>query len=174
MAVDEERKARPEPIRSLRHGNVSEGSPSQHPHLEQGPRSDPEARDRRGTPVPDANRESAAQVRVRTSTGGLRPSQRQRSLSTPRTKVDSSLPKYFAIRETGIAPTARPRYAAISRAREKTLCRLPLARSSNRTPRPTATAATTLSSVSFLTRGGTLASRSSRSANTSSPLIAWA
>ena len=56
-------------------------------------------------------------------------------------KVDSSLPKYVAIRETGIALVARPRCAAISRARDRALCRLPVARSFRRRPKSAATVA---------------------------------
>jgi FAD dependent oxidoreductase len=96
------------------------------------------------------------------------------SRRTPRTKVDSSLSKYLAIRATGISPAARPRYAAICRARDAVLCLPPLTRSGNCRPDSTATADATLASVRLRTTGDLPASRNTRSAKALSPLTAWA
>jgi hypothetical protein len=52
-------------VRSLREGYIPEGPAAEHPAVEQGPRGDSEAGACGGLAVPDADRESAAQVRVR-------------------------------------------------------------------------------------------------------------
>jgi hypothetical protein len=65
---------------------------------------------------------------------------------TPLTSVDPSLPKYFAIRATGIPRIERPRCAATIRARDAARC-CPAFMPCSRKPRASATKAATFASV---------------------------
>ena len=67
----ERRQARARSVLPLREGHVPQGPAAEHPALEQGPGGDPEARARGGLAVSDADREPAAQVRVRAAQGDL-------------------------------------------------------------------------------------------------------
>src|SRR6266545_890759 len=78
MAFRKALEAGPSAVHKLCRSDFSEGSPPQHSHLEQGSRGDSETRARGGPSVSDADREPAAQVRLRSPARGLIEGQEER------------------------------------------------------------------------------------------------
>src|SRR6266851_1412248 len=65
MEVRRRRQPRADALLALCQGHVPQGSSAEHSFVEQGPGGDPEAGARGRAPLPNADREPAAQVRIR-------------------------------------------------------------------------------------------------------------